>query len=553
MRLPWTINYPDAKKRRDGRAVCEAKLLKFNGAVYPLSAFPPTERSKKKKDSTPSGLFYRACADQFERGLSVDEVEQEFITHPKRYTHTSAARYQNDGRLREQIDECHSKWENEHEEDDELIAEINRTHALVIVGDKTMIMRDGPISFLQLAAFRNWFANQHVARGKRMVSLAQYWLEHDKRRQYQGIVFAPGNQQHVPPSHFNLWRGFAVEPRQGDCAKFLAHIREVICCGGNRRYNWVMGWFAQIVQQPDNKLGTSLVLRGPEGAGKTIVGKVLGSLLGPHYVGPVSELTLDHRTVQRPPRRLSAAACRRGILGRRRNAEGRLKDLITGTTHPIEFKGKEAIFVANYVRLLVTGNEDWVVPASMEARRFAVLDVAADHIDDTAYFAAINAEMDNGGREALLHHLLTFDLTTVDLRKVPTTAALLDQKLASLTPEQGWWLDVLHDGRLPNAAYGAVNCCSSKDLFDYYVKHAIDQGVRRRAIETILGRLLQKLAPGLRKGRVSTTDRERPYMYTFPPLAECRDKFCTLLKQHIAFGEPTEWATGLVIESTKRS
>ena len=58
-------------------------------------------------------------------------------------------------------------------------------------------------------------------------------------------------------------------------------------------------------------------------------------------------------------------------------------------------------------------------------------------------------KMDNGGREALFHHLLNFDLKTVNLRTIPKTTALLDQKLSSLDAEQGWWLDVLSRGELP--------------------------------------------------------------------------------------------------------
>jgi len=42
-----------------------------------------------------------------------------------------------------------------------------------------------------------------------------------------------------------------------------------------------------------------------------------------------------------------------------------------------------------------------------------------------------------------IHHLLNFDLTTVNLRTIPKTPALLDQKILSLDADQGWWLDVL--------------------------------------------------------------------------------------------------------------
>ena len=40
LRLPGTTNLPNAKKRREGRVVCPARLLAFNERVHPLDAFP---------------------------------------------------------------------------------------------------------------------------------------------------------------------------------------------------------------------------------------------------------------------------------------------------------------------------------------------------------------------------------------------------------------------------------------------------------------------------------------------------------------------------------
>jgi hypothetical protein len=56
-----------------------------------------------------------------------------------------------------------------------------------------------------------------------VVPATKYWLKHPRRRKYQDIGFFPNRDV---PSFYNLWRGFAVEPRKGDCSKFLAHIRE---------------------------------------------------------------------------------------------------------------------------------------------------------------------------------------------------------------------------------------------------------------------------------------------------------------------------------------
>jgi hypothetical protein len=150
--------------------------------------------------------------------------------------------------------------------------------------------------------------------------------------------------------------------------------------------------------------------------------------------------------------------------------------------------------------------------------------------------------MKNGGREALLHYLLHFDLTRIDLRAIPKTGALLDQKIASLSPEQAWWLDILQRGQLPNANKSrGANTCTSRALFDSYVTHADRQGVRRRAIETALGRELRKLVPELHKSRLGG----RPgRLYALPPLEECREHFSDLLQQHIVWDKPDEWEGG---------
>jgi hypothetical protein len=97
-----------------------------------------------------------------------------------------------------------------------------------------------------------------------------------------------------------------------------------------------------------------------------------------------------------------------------------------------------------------------------------------------------------GGREALLDHLLRFDLSAVNLRQIPTTAALLDQKVASLPPEKGWLLDLLRNGRLPWGLGCSDNECPCDALFDSYVNHANRQGARRRSIETAIGGLLKR-------------------------------------------------------------
>lgn len=428
------------------------------------------------------------------------------------------------------------------------VTRVNETYALVIVGDKTAVLKlvGNEISFLTASAFDQWHANQYVDRNEKKIPLAKYWMSHPQRRQYEGIVFDPSRRE--VPRHFNLWRGFSVEPRPGDCSKFLAHLHDNVCRGDEALHNWVVGWMADIVQHPARKVGTSLVLRGPQGVGKTKVGEVFGSLLGEHYA-----LVSDPRfiTGRFNGHLLSCILlhCDEAFWAGDHAAEGKLKDLVTGDHHFVEFKGKEAIRVRNHVRLLVTGNQNWLVPAGFGERRFGTLDVGEKHKQDHAYFAAIDAEMDNGGREALLYHLSNFDLTTVNLRTIPKTTALLDQKLSSLDAEQGWWLDVLSRGELPWGCEWARECATSK-LFDTFIKHAQRQGVRRKSIETQLGMFLNKHVPGLRRNlhgqyviwtAASEIKNIAGPTYKFPSLLDCRAAFESAMQQQFVWDEKVDW------------
>ena len=303
-------------------------------------------------------------------------------------------------------------------------------------------------------------------------------------------------------------------------------------------------------------MATSLVLRGKMGTGKTKVGEVFGSLLGSHYV-PVSDPRFVTGRFNSHLASCLLLHCDEAFWAGDHEAEGKLKDLITGQQHLIEFKGKEPVKVRNYVRLLVTGNPDWLVPAGLGERRFAVLDVGEGHIQDAAYFAAIDEQMDNGGREALLDHLLKFDLKGVDLRAIPKTAALLDQKISTLNPMQGWWLDTLTRGQLPgilpHESSKGYWTCPSASIFDLYLHHAQRQGIRRRSLEVQVGIFLKEHVPGLRKRpRELTetqgsgvhnvgTERVRDNVYYFPPLATCRKAYAERLQQDIQWPEQSDW------------
>lgn len=429
------------------------------------------------------------------------------------------------------------RWPGSEEVDG--IDELNRHHAVVMVGNRVLVLRETindegrpDVRFLSTDDFERWLANVQVPEGRKMVSLAKHWLGSPRRRQYVGVAFAPAG---APKGYYNLWRGFAVEPRPGDCSLFREHLYENVCRGNATLFDWVWGWLAHLVQRPGEKVGTALALRGDQGVGKTKVGEVMGSIIGDGYLAVADPRFVSGRFNGHLAQCLLLHADE-GFWAGDRIAESKLKDLITGSHHLVELKGKEPFRVRNLCRLMVTGNPDWLVPAGMDERRFAVLDVGTGRKGDHGFFAALDAQMDAAGREALLHELLGADLSGIDLRRVPHTDALQQQKVQSLGPEASWWLDRLHAGAVLEAHDDWQRTVPCAHMHREYVRHAELTGTRERASQTILGQRLRQLVPGVQTQRLTYAEangsgsvQRRGNCYVLPPLGYCRRAFCERL------------------------
>ena len=369
-------------------------------------------------------------------------------------------------------------------------------------------------------------------------TIADHWLRHPNRRQYTKIVFEPGGLRTSGASNF--WKGWGVLPIPGDCSLFLNHLRDNICAGSEALFRWVLAWFAQMLQNPTEKPGTAIVLRGRQGTGKTVVGKVFGVLLGLAYKHVANARRV---TGQFNPHLEGCVLLHadEAFWAGDKQAESILKDLITNDVQWIERKGVDAVEVANHVRLLVASNAEWVIPAGLEERRFCVIDVGEARMQDKPYFAAIFEQMESGGYEALMDYCMRLNLGGIDLRTIPLTNALVEQKIASLSPEHGWWLDMLNNGYLPGDREGEGRV-KRRRLYESYVQQGQNTGSRWRAIETRVGMFLRKVVPGLRRSDgTDPSDGSAAGYFEMPSLKVCREAFSRELRGFDQWDGPDSW------------
>lgn len=587
MRLPGTVNRPDAKKRAKGRTEELAHVVEWEDSrTYPIEKFTPAPQVQGAHDGFAGSSV--KISGNVKRLSSVDElpprvpdwckvviVQGRDPDDPDKYGSRSEALFavccelvraevsddtifsvlmdpdfgisgsvldKGSGAERYAVRQIERARENAI---NPRLRELNERHAVISdLGGKCRVisevwdpaMNRPRISRQSFEDFRNRYMSTMVVVGKDKDGkdierpAGEWWLKHPQRRQYDTMVFLPGREAQ---GAYNLWKGFSCEARPGGCELFLRHLRENICSGHEGHYRYLLGWMARAIQHPDSPGYAAVVMRGRQGTGKSFFAKCFGSLWGRHFM----QVADPGHLIGRFNAHLRDCVVLFGdeaFYANDRRHESILKMLVTEETLVVEAKGVDAEVARNCIHLIMASNESWVVPANVGDRRFFVLDVGDGHMRDDRYFARIAKELDAGGREALLHLLMTYDLSGFDVRDIPKTKALQEQKAHSLPPEQEWWLSKLMEGRIlpEHSEWGEV---TTYDLLADYVAYVGKFAINRRGNSTRLGLFLRSSCPpGFPRNDQRSTPVEarmmdggtklitRPRFYVFPDLPTCR-------------------------------
>jgi hypothetical protein len=435
-------------------------------------------------------------------------------------------------------------WQpSEEEEIIILVAELNLKHCVAAVEGKTVVINEelsGRVSYSRRQDFIDRYANQFVlnprpGKGRPShISVGDFWFRHEDRRQFDGVFFEPGVEKH---NMYNLYKGLAIKPAEqgvGSWSLMQEHITYVICSGDIKLARWVIAWLADVVQNPGgDRPGTALVIRGKQGTGKGILMKHFGHIFGIHYC----QITQQSQLLGKFNAHLQTvilAFIDEGVWAGDKAAAGVLKGLITEPTMMVEPKGINAFKISNHLRLVFSSNNDWVVPAGLEERRFCVLDVADTHQQDHAYFAALDAQMKGGGLEAMLLSLLKFDISGFNLRQAPLTQGLSDQIELSMDAASQFWLSFLRSGNFHNSPGWPHDdrFISTVALHHAYAEFCGRHNQRHMLSDALLIKRLLEVCPSLAYHR-PTIGGKRVTGRMIPPIKQAREEFLRATKMQI--------------------
>ena len=444
------------------------------------------------------------------------------------------------------------------------LTEFNRWRGMAMIEGKAAIVyreRDASVDYFMtrladLKSIKDFYLDQQVPVVERQRrtwvvknrNLVDVWLKWPKCRKYKQLVFRPepglvaGELGLSNGDVLNLYQGLAVQPKQGDCSRMRDHLLHVICGGNQELYGYVMKWLARMFQQPDKPGETALVLQSGQGTGKNIVIDPLVQAFGGH--GMV--LTRAEDLTGRFNDHLGTAVCvflNEALWGGVKGQEGALKALITDERMMTERKRIDKRPVRNHVHVIVASNNEWAVPMDLDDRRFVVLEVSEARKSDHAYFKALHEEIENGGTEALIHHLLHLDISDFNPRELPETGpqeAKLLAKIRGLDSVGQWWFGCLESGEIATEfGQGLSLAVSGTDTWEegpitvlvnkLYLSYASSMRSSRGHVfsKSEFGKKLAKLA-GSEFVRTKMTvgsgeHSKRANAYILPSLSKCRE------------------------------
>ena len=399
-----------------------------------MHAEQPKSKRLSDHDYTLTTIIRRTFGDQFYQSWrkTIDDKRRETLSNIKALNVDS----------QKILDDFYSNW------------------SVVDDHGKTFIYHDNPngtISRRTIDAFTSYhrdvtmisIGDDGLKRSKKEAS--KIWLDDpgNGKRKYNKVLMDPSQTFDPKSDTLNLWRNFVVTPQEGDCHLMDEFVLNVICCGNSAHYNWLLAYYAHMVQRPWEKPGTAIVLRGIKRIGKSFFGRRIGELIDGPF-DPLRDIKHYFPTENRNDllgdftghlEYVLLLQLEELVWARSHKDESKMKEVTTGETMSIRPMHSPSRIVKNYIRPLLISNADWAVPISWDESRYFVLEVSAAHKDDHAYFAAINEEWNSGGAEAWMYKLKNYDTSIYNLREAPRTKAATKQLIRSLRGAERWFYE----------------------------------------------------------------------------------------------------------------
>jgi hypothetical protein len=245
-----------------------------------------------------------------------------------------------------------------------------------------------------------------------------WWLKRTDKRSCSQVECLPPPLP-VPDYVMNTWDGFPIErvelDTSADFEPLLKCIKSV-CGHCEKSYEYVLNWFAFMVQYPGLKPGVALVFYSEaQGTGKTTIAEGIVKA----FCMERDDMVLITDTADRIIGRFSTAGEKQLVVLNEVSLRdtckhtSALKSFVTDKYFEKELKGQQSQSIHNVAKSIYTSNDDWCLSIENSDRRHQMLHADASVANDREFFKPVNEVLENKSCMRNFYEMLkTRDIST---------------------------------------------------------------------------------------------------------------------------------------------
>ena len=276
---------------------------------------------------------------------------------------------------------------------------------------------------------------------------AKVWFGDFNRRAANRIVFTSRETDH---NHFNLWTGFGVEPKAGCCELICNHIREVICAKRTAEYEAfikLLAWQVQNVGRA-SRIIVALYSKEQQVGKGVLLEKILPAIFGLHGVFTANSDQIFGQFNDLMRGKVYCGLDEACFAGDRKTAD-KIKSASGSEMTVVDSKFLPKVQIPTALNFYMATNHEHSAHVEDGDARYWILRVSPHRKTDREYWENLFCEVENGGTEALLHHLLSLDVSEfIPQRDVPIHNAehRVNQRESDPTNPLLWFEDCIENG-----------------------------------------------------------------------------------------------------------
>ena len=238
---------------------------------------------------------------------------------------------------------------------------------------------------------------------------------------------------------FSYFRGYDYneldEVKKEVIEPFLNHVHDVIANNNEEIYKYILIWIASILQKPNFKTETALVILGNQGTGKNIFTNVICKLMARYAnenVTNIESIVGKFNAILENKKLLVLNELQSIDMNKYLNSDA-LKSVITDKKININQKNEPERLSENVANFIMVSNNN--VPIKIEGtdRRYMVTKTSDKHRGDFKYFDNLCDSFTTDFYENLFTFFMKLDIRNYNLRVIPDTEAKELIKEASMS------------------------------------------------------------------------------------------------------------------------